>query len=365
MISRLLALATCFATTMLRKYGLLQHKKDTGFNKTGLLSLPPIEPLKLQTEVDFAQKLSELAHFLEIIRNLQCRHRTTFQKANQGLQCRHRTTFQKASQGLVDGGEESSIMGIEMLHEETQLAVLPSNLESLDMLNQHDISFPLQASGSGNDENLALVPVDSESKLVSEELGNISHSEKKVLPLENPREMMARWKVGNLDLKTVVKDALLSGRLPLAVLQLHLHQSEDFIVDKEPHDTFTEVRDIGRAVAYDLFMKGEAELAVATLQRLGENIEYCLKQLLFGTVRRSLRAQIAEEMKRYGYLGPYELKILKDISLIESLYPSSGFWKTYHHRMKDTSGPSDSVSQLENRLRLLPNHSFDSLVIEC
>ena len=229
-----------------------------------------------------------------------------------------------------------------MLHEEPQLAVLPSDLESLDMLNQHELSFPLPTSGNGNNENLALVPVDSESKFVSEELGNLSHLEKKVLPLENPREMMARWKLGNLDLKTVVKDALLSGRLPLAVLQLHLHQSEDFIVDKGPHDTFTEVRDIGRAVAYDLFMKvlystfyldvthlkennmtdnviiqGETEIAVATLQRLGENIEYCLKQLLFGTVRRSLRAQIAEEMKRHGYLGPYELKILKDISLIE------------------------------------------------
>lgn len=89
MISRLLTLATCFATTMLRKYGLLQHKNYTcvpeGLNKTRLLSLPPIEPVKLQTEVDFAQKLSELAHFLEIIRNLQCRHRTVFQKASQGL----------------------------------------------------------------------------------------------------------------------------------------------------------------------------------------------------------------------------------------------------------------------------------------
>jgi hypothetical protein len=33
--------------------------------------------------------------------------------------------------------------------------------------------------------------------------------------------------------------------------------------------------------------------------------------------------------------------------------------------MKDTSGPSESVPPLENRLRLLHNHSFDSLVIEC
>ncbi|XP_027367445.1 uncharacterized protein LOC113873502 isoform X2 [Abrus precatorius] len=352
---RLLALATCFATKMLLKYGLLQHKVDThvaeDFNRTGLLSLPPIEPVKLQTEVDFAQKLCEMARFLEIIRNLQFRHMSIFQRA--------------------DSGEESSLVSTELMQEESQLSILPSDLESLDVSNQRELSFPLPASASNNNENLVLVPVDSESHLVSDEFGNVSHLTslggvlgKKVFPVENPREMMARWKVDNLDLKTVVKDALLSGRLPLAVLQLHLHQSKDFVTDKEPHDTFTEVRDIGRAVAYDLFLKGEIELAVATLQRLGENIESCLKQLLFGTVRRSLRAQIAEEMKRYGYLGPYEWKILDDMYLIESLYPSSSFWKTYHHRLKDTGIPLDSLP-VENRLRLLPNHSFDSLVIEC
>nr|KYP67561.1 Spatacsin [Cajanus cajan] len=384
--SRLLALATCFATKMLHKYGLLQHKKDTsvaeGFNKTGLLSLPPIEPVKLQTEVDFARKLCEMAHFLEIIRNLQCRHRSI---------------FQRASKGLVDSGEESSLISTDMLLEESQLSSLPSDLESVDVLNQHELSFPLP--GSDKNENLALVPVDSKSDLVSDEFGNISPITplggilgKKVLPSENPREMMARWKVGNLDLKTVVKDALLSGRLPLAVLQLHLHQLNDFVADKETPNTFTEVRDIGRAVAYELFLKGETELAVATLQRLGENIESCLKQLLFGTVRRSLRTQIAEEMKRYGYLGPYEWKMLDDMSLIEcslttgkknfhelrlviscvplhvyekSLYPSSSFWKTYNHRLKDISISPDSVLPVENRLRLLHNHSLDNHVIEC
>lgn len=56
---------------------------------------------------------------------------------------------------------------------------------------------------------------------------------------------------------------------------------------------------------------------MATLQRLGEDVEASLKQLLFGTVRRSLRMQITEEMSRYGYLGPYEWKILDRISLIE------------------------------------------------
>ncbi|XP_017420472.1 uncharacterized protein LOC108330498 isoform X1 [Vigna angularis] len=358
--SRLLALATCFATRMLHKYGMLQHKKDTclaeSCNNTKLLPLPPIEPVKLQTEVDFTRKLCEISHFLEIIRNLQCRHRSI---------------FQRASQGLADSGKESSLTNTHMLQEDPQLPILPSDLESLDVLNQHESSFPVP--GSANNENLALVPVDSDSHLVSDEFGNISHLtssggilHKKVLPVENPKEMMARWKVDNLDLKTVVKDALLSGRLPLAVLQLHLfHQLNDFVADEEPHDTFTEIRDIGRAVAYELFLKGETELAVATLQRLGENIESCLKQLLFGTVRRSLRTQIAEEMKRYGYLGPYEWKILDDMSLIESLYPSSSFWKTYNHRLKDISNPSGPVLTVESQLRLLHNHSFDSHVIEC
>ncbi|KAL2342976.1 hypothetical protein Fmac_004261 [Flemingia macrophylla] len=362
--SRLLALATCFATKMLHKYGLLQHRKDTsiaeGFNKTGLLSLPPIEPVKLQTEVDFSQKLCEMAHFLEIIRNLQCRHRSIFQRASKGsVRC-----------SMVDSGEESSLISTDVLQEESQFPILPSDLESLDVLNQHELSFPLP--GSDNNENLVLVPVDSKPDLVSDEFGNISHLTslggilgKKVLPLENPREMMARWKVGNLDLKTVVKDALLSGRLPLAVLQLHLHQLNHFVADKETPNTFTEVRDIGRAVAYELFLKGETELAVATLQRLGENIESCLKQLLFGTVRRSLRTQIAGEMKGYGYLGPYELKMLDDLSVIESLYPSSSYWNTYNHRLKDISNSPDSVLPEEYRLRLLHNHSFDSHVIEC
>ncbi|KAL1364797.1 hypothetical protein HN51_012953 [Arachis hypogaea] len=356
--SRLLALATSFATRMLRKYGMIQHKRDMiiaeGFNKTELLSLPPIEPVKLQAEVDFARKLREMAHFLEIIRNLQCRLRSK---------------FQRASQGLATIGEESSLICTDMLQEESQLSVHASDLVSLDMLNQNELSLPLPAPGSDNNENLALVPVDSKSPLVSEEFGEVSplggNSEKKVLPVENPKEMMARWNVDNLDLKNVVKDALLSGRLPLAVLKLHLHQSENFVAGKEPHDTFTEVRDIGRAVAYDLFLKGETELAVSTLQRLGENIESCLKQLLFGTVRRSLRAQIAEELKRYGYLGPYEWKILEDMSLIESLYPSSSFWKTYHGRLRENGTSSDSVLPMENRLQLLHNHSFDSLVIEC
>ena len=54
-----------------------------------------------------------------------------------------------------------------------------------------------------------------------------------------------------------------------------------------------------------------------TLLRLGEDVEVILRELLFGTVRRSLRKQIAEEMKIYGNLRPREWKTLERLSLIE------------------------------------------------
>lgn len=72
---------------------------------------------------------------------------------------------------------------------------------------------------------------------------------------------------------------------------------------------------------------------MATLQRLGEDVETSLKQLLFGTVRRSLRVQITEEMNRHGYLGSYEWKILDRISLIEVHKPL--VFLSYNHICHD------------------------------
>lgn len=226
------------------------------------------------------------------------------------------------------------------------------------MSDQLGSSLLVPAAKADASNKLALVPMGSQS---SDVYGTLEDSSEvsalvpqgivqlnRVLPLENPMDMIARWKIDKLDLKTVVKDALLSGRLPLAVLQLHLHRSRELLSDEEPLDTFTEVSDIGRAIAYDLFLKvifvnnrvlfpvssffllflvcsainvhecqGDIGLAIATLQRLGEDVEMCLKELMFGTLKRSLRVQITEEMIRYGYLGPRELKIVEKILPIE------------------------------------------------
>ncbi|KAG6721774.1 hypothetical protein I3842_03G128800 [Carya illinoinensis] len=356
--SRLLALATSFATKMIRRYGLLQLRENSyplqSFTRTHVLSFPPVGLEKVQNDQENSRKLREMARFLEIIRNLQYR-----------LDLR----FKRPGQGLVDGMEVSSLMDMDSSQDES---IRSTDAVSLEIPNQLEISFP-EPSGSNDTENLALIPMDTESHLDPEYISEVSALvskggmlEKKILPLENPKEMIARWRLDNLDLKAVVKDALPSGRLPLAVLQLHLCHSRGLVTDKEPIDTFTEIRDIGRAIAYDLFLKGETGLAVATLQRLGEDIETSLKQLLIGTVRRSLRAEVAVEMKKCGYLGPHDWKILNRISLIERLYPSSSFWKTFLGRQKEfmrTSSSSSSPGRLD--LHLLNSPLLGKLIIEC
>ncbi|XVF61790.1 hypothetical protein PTKIN_Ptkin08bG0158700 [Pterospermum kingtungense] len=358
--SRLLRLGTWFATKMIREYGLLQHKTDAfilqDLDGPHLLALPPALPDKTQNEMGNSIRLREMAHFLEIIRNLQCQLRAK---------------LKKPGQGLVDREEQLSIVDQGSLRDEFQFST-PS-ADSVETLNQHELQIPALAFPSNNNEKLALVSNNSLSTEAYLDSGDSSEVSVlvprgeilgKILPSENPKEMIARWKIDKLDLKTVVKDALLSGRLPLAVLQLHLHRSSEFTSEEEPHDTFNEVSDIGRAIAYELFLKGEIGLAIATLQRLGEDVEICLKQLLFGTVRKNLRMQIAEEMKRYGYLGSLEWNILERISLIERLYPSSSFWTTYHDRLKGRKQVTSTLNSA-GRAYLCLLEFDNNLMIEC
>ncbi|KAL7230412.1 hypothetical protein ACSBR2_008822 [Camellia fascicularis] len=360
--SRLLALATCFATKMIRKYGLMQHRKDPfvlqgsrGVENSSLVSVVPNEKHNAMGNL---RRLREMAHFLEIIRNLQCR-----------LSAK----VKRPGQGSVDGVGALSLVDSNLSQDNLEFSIHPTGALSLETSNQHELSIAKSDVDLNNAEKLALIHMESfNSKAYSDSATGVSVflSEGKALrrnffPVENPKDMIARWEIDNLDLKTIVKDALLSGRLPLAVLQLHLHRMRDLVIDKEPHDTFTEVRDVGRAIAYDLFLEGEIELAVATLHKLGEDIETSLKQLAFGTVRRSLRMQIAEEMKKYGYLGPYEWKILERISLIERAYPCSSFWRTFNHRQNEFMRVSSIDSEGEVNLCLSHSHFSKDLIIKC
>ncbi|XP_024004647.1 uncharacterized protein LOC18029040 isoform X2 [Eutrema salsugineum] len=351
-VSRLLALATGFATEMIRIYGLLEYQKD-GYildskYRTQILSLPPIS---IHSDVmENSRRLSEMGYLLEVTRNFQSRIYRKFKNLGKGKN--------EKSVNLVDPNS---------LHDDSQLEVVPDAASAE--------SRQLDTYVINTSEELALTPMATMTAKAGQVIDEISYAsglvpqgviaEKKVLPLENPKEMMARWKTNNLDLKTVVKDALLSGRLPLAVLQLHLQHSKDSVENGEHHDTFTEVRDIGRSIAYDLFLKGEPGVAIATLQRLGEDVEACLNQLVFGTVRRSLRYQIAEEMRKHGFLRPYEDNVLERISLIERLYPSSHFWETYLTRRKELLKAEVPFDSSKISLHLGGTSLFQHLEIGC
>ncbi|XP_075081105.1 uncharacterized protein LOC107825144 isoform X2 [Nicotiana tabacum] len=335
---------TGFATKMIREYGLLQQNS---FLSSELIDSRPDETGDLE-------RLQKMAHFLEIIRNLQWR--LTYK-------CK------RLGQELVDQGD--AVGETDLLQDESRILDVSADVLSLEASNQKGL-IPASEMERNNGEALALMPVDAfDSKNISalgtfEEPSLISerNSVKRVFSVENPKDMIARWEIDNLDVKTVVKDAILSGRLPLAVLKLHLHRSRDLMSDQENQDTFNEVREVGRAIAYDLFLKGETGLAVATLQRLGEDIETSLKQLVFGTVRRSLRMRIVEVMKGLGYLGPHEWQILEKISLIERVYPCSSFWSTFSCRHKEFKGVSNGNATKEIKLHLLAPLGRD-LVIAC
>ncbi|XP_024990189.1 uncharacterized protein LOC112524555 isoform X3 [Cynara cardunculus var. scolymus] len=358
--SRLLSLGTHFSTKMIRGYGSLQHMQNGIMSRsiTGMTdsSLPLLLADKEHSEIENLRRLQEMARLLEITRNMQCRLATK---------------FKKSATRSGDGLKPLEFVDSELSQDDPEHPKLPTYASTLETTNEQEYPTGMKSATAEKHALMSMNSFDSRSYSDLESFGGASISQvetsflgRRAIPSENPKDMIARWELDNLDQKNVVKDALLSGRLPLAVLKLHLHQQEHMDANKEPHDTFEKVRDIGRAIAYDLFLKDETELGVATLQKLGEDLESCLRQLLFGTVRRSLRKQITEVMKTHGYLGPYELKILEGISSIERTYPCSSFYVTFRARQKELMRIEDVNSPEEIKLPQLHSLSND-LMIEC
>ncbi|XP_015650038.1 uncharacterized protein [Oryza sativa Japonica Group] len=292
--SKLMVLAVRFATRMIKCYGLLKQNKDAPDNSV---------------------KLHEMAFLLGVIRSIQSRISAKNQNSI-------RMGDDKNSSKI--GAEVSLNTSLPIVVVDGVSAGQSGGIESRDRQESTPAMFELV---SGSNGQLALTPVESS---ISATMHHAIDTDQVVIPSTqgNIKDMMNRWETNNLDLRTVVKEALQSGRLPLAVLQLQLlRQRESF--SNDPEDVFSEVHEIGRSIIYDLLMKGETGLAVATLERLGDDIESDLRQLMQGTVRRLLRRQIAEEMKKRGYMSSNEWKMLEIISLIEQFYPSSSFWDTY------------------------------------
>ncbi|GAB2260278.1 hypothetical protein Droror1_Dr00011133 [Drosera rotundifolia] len=350
--SRILSLAARVATKLIREYAMREHNRNEEAvqGQTGMkILLLPMSTLEVKLETC---RIEEMAHLLEIIRNLQHRLSTKYRRT-----------------GQVSEGKEPHSAEKNLLLEDSQVLAVTSEETLIEEHNQKELALLPMESGY---EEHALVPAESSGlgeKFYSEMKDKVSFlpqeiPRKKDVQVQNPKEMIARWEIDNLELKDVVKDALFSGRLPLAVLQLHLYRLKYLAKDKEPNDTFNEVRDVGRAIAYDLFLKGEIGLAVKTLQKLGEDIEDNLKQLFFGTLSRPLRNQMAEVMVKYGYIGANELAILERISLIERIYPSCSFWRSYE--LCKEKAMRESMNLLDpSAICLLHQYSFGNFVINC
>jgi len=143
-------------------------------------------------------------------------------------------------------------------------------LNNLEAHAKTELSLIASDLAFDNSKQLALTPVES---AVGEANSHEFHEagiaqRKKTVSLENPNNMISRWSMDNIDLKAMVKDALDSGRLPLAVLQLHLMRQKELDHGKDPHDTFSEISEIGRAIAYDLFLKVHVVLFLRKLTPL-------------------------------------------------------------------------------------------------
>lgn len=114
-------------------------------------------------------------------------------------------------------------------------------------LDAHDRQGSAPVLVPDSNSLLALTPVESSLKGTAQVGRQIIQG--------NIKEMINRWEMNNFDFKTVVREALLSGRLPLAVLQLQLLRQRELVSNEDSEDAFSQVHEIGRSIVYDLLMK--------------------------------------------------------------------------------------------------------------
>ncbi|KAL6848044.1 hypothetical protein ACP4OV_022172 [Aristida adscensionis] len=331
--SKLLVLAVRFATRMIKCYGLQKQNTDMPDNSV---------------------KLHEMAFLLRVIRSIQSRV-----SARNSLRMGDDKNSLNISTDVFKNDSSLPVVAVD--------GVLPGPSGGLAHDTQDSASpvFELVPDSNGQ---LALTAV--ESSLGASKFHEIGPDEGiaqvgRQSVQGNIKDMINRWEMNNLDLKTVVREALQSGRLPLAVLQLQLLRQRELVSNEDPEDAFSEIHEIGRSIVYDMLMKGETDLAVATLEKLGDDIESDLRQLMQGTVRRSLRLQIADEMKRRGYMRSNEWKMLETITLIERFYPSSSFWDTYLGRENVIRDAAKIVTLPGEDKPALALHIHNHPLIEC
>ncbi|KAJ9553781.1 hypothetical protein OSB04_017826 [Centaurea solstitialis] len=269
--SRLLSLGTHFSTKMIRGYGSLQHMQN-GIMSRSIIGMKDSSPPLLladkeHSEIENLRRLQEMARLLEITRNMQRRLATK---------------FKKSATRSGDGLKPLEFVDSEISQDDPEHPKLPTYASSLEIPNEQEYPTGMKSATTEKHALMSMDSFDSRSHSNLQSFGGASTSQV---------------------------------------------ETEHMDANQEPHDTFEKVRDIGRAIAYDLFLK------------------------------EILRKQITEVMKAHGYLGPYELKILEGISSVE-------FLRNIRARQKELMGIADVNSPEEIKLPQLHSLSND-VTIEC
>lgn len=160
---------------------------------------------------------------------------------------------------LWQGDDKNSMkIGTDIFQNDSSLPVVVVDGVSSGGLDAHDMQEPAHVLVPDSNSMLAITPV--ESSLSASTFHDIDTNKGtsqvgRQIIQGNIKEMINRWEMNNFDLRTVVREALQSGRLPLAVLQLQLLRQRELVSNDDSGDAFSEVHEIGRSIVYDLLMK--------------------------------------------------------------------------------------------------------------
>lgn len=326
--SRLLSIAAQFSTRLVRRYavaGARLRSRSTPRNSTFSSSF---KSLQRQSASKFPNGVAELSRFIVVIRTLQEHLQAKRKGRSRSFKMSRETSFASGSASFKN----------------RPIVEFPSEPGSGDWNDsgnqiEHAKSLPSTADGPYLPMPQGVLTTTS-SSLGSKTRwneGSLEEAKGRRPSVESADEMFARWENTSVDAESVVRDALIAGRIPLAVVQLHRMRSRASLnsspgCQPEIVDVFKDVQEISRGIVYELLCKGKMALAMAALRRLGEDIETALYQLAFGTVRRSLRKQTKKELLRHVRLGTLDSRLLGITTYLEGLYPHSSFWTSYSAR---------------------------------
>ena len=137
----------------------------------------------------------------------------------------------------------------------------------------------------------------------------------------------------------IVRDALLTGNLSLALAYLQWQQQQSVSSvesEQQPQSTSTTAaaagdslwkyaRRLGRGLVYQALCQDQLDLAGRILLNMGEQVQQHLIEVAWHTVRRSVRNRLLQNLRATNALTPDQLQLVEASRALELLYPNPYF----------------------------------------